>query len=105
MRKVIIFIIYIAFTLSSQGAIKIDADSAYVRGDYAQAIALYEGHSVWITDEIIEEMIEMSKEMKVSEIAEIYRLDPHQVRFYLKRAGAFVPHRKFSNKEKTNDKN
>lgn len=42
MRKVIIFIIYIAFTLSSQGAIKIDADSAYVRGDYAQAIALYE---------------------------------------------------------------
>lgn len=70
-----------------------------------KAIALYEGHSVWITDEIIEEMIEMSKEMKVSEIAEIYRLDPHQVRFYLKRAGAFVPHRKFSNKEKTNDKN
>lgn len=42
MKKVIIFIIYIAFTLSSQGAMKIDADSAYVRGDYTQAITLYE---------------------------------------------------------------
>ena len=42
MKKVILFIICLTVALSSQGAAKIDADSAYVRGDYAQAIELYE---------------------------------------------------------------
>ncbi len=42
MKKVIILIIYLSFAFSSQGSVKVDADSAYVRGDYAQAISLYE---------------------------------------------------------------
>ena len=42
MKKVILFLISLTVALSSQGAAKIDADSAYVRGDYAQAIELYE---------------------------------------------------------------
>ena len=42
MKKVILFLISLTVALSSQGATKIDADSAYVRGDYAQAIELYE---------------------------------------------------------------
>ena len=42
MKKVILFIICLTVALSSQGAAKIDADSAYVRGDFAQAVELYE---------------------------------------------------------------
>ena len=59
-----------------------------------KAQALYEGRTIWVTPEIIQEMIELNKEYKISEIAEMYCMDPHQVRFYLKRAGAFVSTRK-----------
>ena len=59
-----------------------------------KAQALYEGRTTWVTPEIIQEMIELNKHFKISEIAEMYCIDPHQVRFYLKRAGAFVPSRK-----------
>lgn len=59
-----------------------------------KAQALYEGRTTWVTPEIIQEMIELNKHFKISEIAEMYCMDPHQVRFYLKRAGAFVPTRK-----------
>ena len=59
-----------------------------------KAQALYEGRTIWVTPEIIQEMIELNKKFKISEIAEMYCMDPHQVRFYLKRAGAFVPTRK-----------
>ena len=65
-----------------------------------KAQALYEGRTMWITPEIISEMIELNKEFKISEIAEMYCLDPHQVRFYLKKAGAFVSSRK---KKQKND--
>lgn len=59
-----------------------------------KAQALYEGRQIWVTPEIISEMIELNKEFKISEIAEMYCMDPHQVRFYLKRAGVFVSSRK-----------
>ena len=64
-----------------------------------KAIALYEGRTMWITPDIISEMIELNKEFKISEIAEMYRLDPHQVRFYLKKAGAFTSSRKSKKKD------
>ena len=59
-----------------------------------KAKALYEGHTVWVTPEMISEMIALNKRYKISEIAEMYCLDPHQVRLYLKKAGAFVSTRK-----------
>ena len=59
-----------------------------------KAQALYEGRQIWVTPEIISEMINLNKEFKISEIAEMYCMDPHQVRFYLKQAGAFVSSRK-----------
>lgn len=64
-----------------------------------KAIALYEGRTMWITPDIISEMIELNKEFKISEIAEMYNLDPHQVRFYLKKAGAFTSSRKSKKKD------
>ena len=64
-----------------------------------KAIALYEGRTMWITPDIISEMIELNKEFKISEISEMYSLDPHQVRFYLKKAGAFTSSRKSKKKD------
>lgn len=62
-----------------------------------KAQALYEGRRVWVTPEIISEMVALNKDFKVSEIAEMYCMDPHQVRLYLKQAGAFVSSRKKHN--------
>ena len=59
-----------------------------------KAKALYEGRTVWVTPEMVDEMIELNKEYKISEIADMYCLDPRQVRLYLKKAGAFVSTRK-----------
>jgi len=42
MKRFIIIICCLTLAIPFRGASKIDADSAYVRGDYAQAIALYE---------------------------------------------------------------
>ena len=42
MKRFFIIICCLTLAIPFWGASKIDADSAYVRGDYAQAIALYE---------------------------------------------------------------
>lgn len=58
-----------------------------------KAQALYEGRTVWVTPEIISEMAAMQKDFRIGEIADMYCMDPHQIRFYLKQAGVFIPSR------------
>lgn len=54
---------------------------------------MYEGRKVWVTPEIIAEMAAMQEHFRIGEIADMYCMDPHQIRFYLKQAGVFIPSR------------
>lgn len=51
-----------------------------------KAIALYEGSSVWVTDDILDEMVRMHtvENMSVRDMARIYGISKTQVLYYLK---------------------
>ncbi len=59
-----------------------------------KAQALYEGRAVWVTPDLVDEMVTLYQTMPVSQIAEIYSMKPQQVRVYLHKAGVFVSSRK-----------